>query len=528
MVNNKNKKYIEEITTVENNFAWNELNCFYRPFAIVFNSINKQYFQSFLLFLSMYVSYVLEDETQLTYNKSDIMFDYFNVELQSLFHSRIQRFDIKKTKDFHKLLKEELSEQRPVILPCDLYYLPYSENYRELHKRHYLIIKGYDSKKQIYYILDNMHNELGASTRYSDFMMEEKIVYEMNYGFSKCFDRIPERGYFWSVDLHNNGIFFDESIRYLAKACNRLVNGNKYQNFERKLLDEIRKDVFTQNTYGYLLRSNIRTLFLCSLVNYLLNYTKDKRAVSDIEALCQKISKEWDIIKQSIIYKIQKRNDNVEKIQKRVENNIEQEKRLFAEIINYISSISLETEQNLKLKDHRIQNRNQAVVSVAGDRGEILLSKEKIYDTWEEKNNAPQILYDVKTDEGEFKIRINIDTQFGSSSMCGIILYLEDETRIMYGSLGRMNLGIHIPSDGADYEHYLAEEVVENALILGILWEENKCIFYIGDDKGKKKIKKELPLCEKIKQTGIFAKTWEHTECNLKFEIIENIKEKGI
>lgn len=523
MMKKTDKEYVEEIITVEDDYAWNELNCFYRPFAIVFNSINKQYFQTFLMFLSMYVTYVLEDESQLTYNKSDVMFQYYNEELQNLFYSRIQRSDIKKSRDIHKLIKKELSERKPVVLPCDLYYLPYSENYKELHKRHYLIIKGYDSGKKIYYILDNMHNELGASTRYSDFMLEEKIVYEMNSGFSEYFDRVREHGYFWSVDLYNNQKFFCDSIRYLKKACNQLVNVDRYQNFETKLLIDIRQNVFTQNTYRYLLRCNIRTLFFGTIINYLLGYTEDEKSLFEIKILCQKISKEWDIIKQSILYKIQNRNDNVEKIQQRVENNMEREKNLFVEIIKYISSIPVGTEQKEEGNNYSIQNRNQAAISVKEDKGSIQLLKNKIYDTWEKKNNAPQILYDVKTSAGEFKIRIDIDTTFGSSSMCGIIIYFEDGTKIMYGSLGRMNLGIHIPSNGAQYEYYMAEEVVEDILILGVLWEKNNFIFYVEDEKGERIIKTKLPFWKKVKQIGIFAKTWEHTECNLRFKIIKNI-----
>lgn len=517
------KACIEEIVTVEDNFSWNELNCFYRPFAIVLSSINNQYFQTFLMFVSMYVTYVLEDGNQLTYNKADVMLNYYNEELQNLFHSNINEIDIKKVKDIHKKIKKELSENRAVILPCDLYYLPYSQNYKDLHKRHYLIIKGYDSRKQIYYVLDNMQNELGASIQYSDFMLEERIICEMNGGFAEHFDRIWGFGYFWSIDLCNNKDFFAENIRYLKKASMKLMEEDICKNFETKILVDLKDENFAQNIYSYLMRCNIRTLFFNTLINCLSEYSGKEEIFNKIKTLCETISREWDVIKQSIAYKIQNRNNMIEKIEKRAENNREQEKVLFSLIIEYISSITGRIERKKEMKDYIVKNRNQAFLSVTEDTGFITILKDKIYDTWIEKNNAPQILYDVKREEGEFNLKLDIDTAFGSSTMCGIIVYLVDGTKIMYGSLGRLNLGIHVPDNGGDYEYYMEEEVVEDILILGVLFKKNICMFYVEDENGNKRVKAELPLKKSIMQMGVFVKTWEHAECNVKFEIKKNL-----
>lgn len=502
----KSKKIIH--TQVKENtdeFDWNDLNCFYRVFAIALKSNNEKFFEAFVLYISAYILYAIKGTGYLSYDCDDCILEYYNKEVSMIFDSQISVQGYGSHNSFKKSVFNALNDNKVVVIPCDLFYLPYSKSYLEIHKRHYLIVKGMDYDKDIFYILDNMHNELGASPKYTDFMIKTDDVYNMSKSFGKVFTH--RNDFFWTVELKDSvnlnvsDNFVALNQKYLSKV---ICNMGKKENY-------LELDILNGNSNidmkNYLSYANLRKTYLTILVNYL----KDEQEISKVNSLIE----DWKNIKLLMAASIQRGCRDVSALEKKIESCIEKEYSVYLAVEKELSTgTNLVVDDCYKYSESNIINENNAFVSLNNNVVNIVLSSNDTYDIWNNINKGVVVFFDEVLPNKEFIVNMKMDTEFGSSCNAGIYIEFETGDRVLFGSMGRLNMAIHMLDGSADYEKIIYPEVFEEKSSLKIDWSDKECRFYSGDMEHSRY---ELKLIDKIKRVGVFAKTWEHCNCDVEF-----------
>ena len=361
----------------------------------------------------------------------------------------------------------------------------------ELHKRHYMIVKGIDKDKGIVYILDNMHVELGASTIYKDFMLDIRVLYDMAEAFRKNFESICNKGFFWSVGNRVNTNFKIDNENYFLRLRENILNTNKY--LELNILDiNSNCDISVQKYLSY---ANLRVVFY----NSLIKHSSDDKIKEELA----NVLKEWNTIKLEMAFRDS--YDVKEKVLKIIEKEKECLKRF-------------EITDNKKLAyiescNYQIINRKNATISRDENYINIKLDENEIYDIWGNADNGVIIIKEDTIRRCGAIMRIN--TEFGSSSHCGIYIEFENGRRWLFGSLGRLNMAVHAIDSSDKYELCMYQEVVEDKMYIEVKYDDEYCYFYSGSDK---KCKYTLKLDSDIVKIGYFVKTWENCYCEVSIE----------
>ena len=105
--------------------------------------------------------------------------DFYTKTLKDIFGVSFKIEYVQPNDDLNEEIMKNIDDKKIVVLPVDLYLLPYAADYKINHQQHYIILKGYDSERDLYYVLDNMQLESGA-TRYENFKMLYSEVDKLN------------------------------------------------------------------------------------------------------------------------------------------------------------------------------------------------------------------------------------------------------------------------------------------------------------------------------------------------------------
>lgn len=511
----RNEVYLDKVNKNEDTYAWSELNCFYRAFAIALNSVNDKYYDLFLMYVAAYVAYITNGERNLSFDASDNVLKYYDMELKPLFGAEIKKQDFSSYKDMKKRIFEALADNEVIVIPCDLFYLPYCKTYLELHKRHYLIIKGMNWKKDIFYVLDNMQNELGSSTIYTDFMIKTETVYDMGSSFKACFDGSSSKKYFWSVNTDECRYNEQVSENYIRKLCTRLTNYNINTSYECILMNRMKQGIFDADIFEYMEYINIKKLFFCSVLKHVQKNYEAVQNVMEFGSRLNSYLKEREEIKILFAAAYQKRVCDDQKLEQNIYNLLEKEKQILYKLMTIIDNHEHTNIQNDD-SEFVMVNNNNAVISRTDETFSVLLEEHKIYDLWKNSNNGVQIYKECSLKNGYINVDLAMDCLMGGSSQCGIMLIMENGSRVLFGSLGKLNIAVHELSENPEYERFIENFPFEETLNLEIRFQKEECCF-LADGKQLCKLKFESI----IKYYGVFAKTWEKCGCKVDFKINE-------
>ena len=406
-----------------------------------------------------------------------------------------------------EIICKSLENGIPIIIPCDLFYLPYSKSYLDLHKRHYIIVKGIDLEKGILYVLDNMHNDLGASTEYTDFMLEIDRVYIMSKTFLKEFDEISSKTYLWTINMEYSEYKFEIMNQYSEKLFNNLI----------KTINYLELDIITSSKIikmnEYLEFAKMRKVFLTSIKNIYSNH--------NLEEEINKVIKKWEEIKIKIMFLMENGSGNIDILEYEINENILNEKSIFSSICEneFKSNIEIYKKPIKKssiTKLYQIINKNNAPIEIDECKISICLDDNKLYDIWNNSDNGVIVLFNME--KSNLDIEMKLDTELGSSSQCGICIQLEDKSKILFGSLGGLNMAIHVLDGREKYEEYINPYIVKDNTRLYVETKDNIVYFYVANEE---RSVHSMKLKSNISSIGIFAKTWEYSKCNVRFEIVK-------
>lgn len=400
-----------------------------------------------------------------------------------------------------------------VIVPCDLFYLSYCKTYMELHKRHYLIVKGINWQKDILYVLDNMHNELGSSTEYSDFMIKTNSIYEMSNSFAKWFNAYSNNKYFWSLSNNTNPNFEEKSKKYLSKLCLKLIDYNVHNSFEYMIISEMEDDIFETDILEYMKYINVKKLMYSIIDRYAGCNFEHSKSVSKLSEMICMYLKERERVKLVFAVSYQKKEKCNKKLFQDIFSLLDEEKVILNLLVNIIEENEYD---NIKqTNEYVVINNNGARLDFNNKLINVSLEETVVYDLWKNSDNGV-IIYRECDNCYNFSIDMKMDSAMGGSSHCGIILILENENRLLFGSLGKLNIAIHRLSDNPNYELFIKNYPFEDKINLKVNFDEDKIVF-LAD----KEILYSMKLESKIKYCGLFAKIWQKCKCDINFKINE-------
>ena len=193
-----------------------------------------------------------------------------------------------------------------------------------------------------------MHLNLGASTKYEDFMITIKQLYEMVKSFNKNFDAVGEKTYVWDIEIKKNKNFDIDNRTYLLKLCNMIIENDSY--LELDIINEIKKgNGYSQNN-NYLWYANMRSVFW----NTIRPYIRDK----DKNILIEELVGKWSQIKFHITVLLERGSPTLGQVVEKLNEVIEIEKKLLIDIRDNLVIDSNVLDSNEISKYTIINNKN--------------------------------------------------------------------------------------------------------------------------------------------------------------------------
>jgi len=325
LINNYNN--LVGINTNTDKFSLKEVDCFFKPCAIIFDFFSKGFFNEFLFYVTYHNSFIVNGWWENLFNAEKYpcapFFKLYAQELFNKFKISIKEQIITNEEDFHTSIRRELDKGSPILVPGDLFYLFYSDHYKKYHSGHYFIIKGYDANRRVYKILDNIHYSSNEVPTYVDFSMQFETLYKMMCQYFYNFYPDVTNRYFWTFTSTDNvgKPNFTEVINKHYDHFKLLETGeNTIKYIEQEGIDYIfkngikSKEDLDEKIFRMLKRVNSKTAYYTILLNYLssLNIAQDK--IEKLDSVKFSTLHSWEQLVNKFMYSTIKYNYDLSKV----------------------------------------------------------------------------------------------------------------------------------------------------------------------------------------------------------------------
>ncbi|MCX8130515.1 MAG: hypothetical protein N3I35_10485 [Clostridia bacterium] len=531
----KEFKIIDSIIENDDNYSWAELNCFNKPLAIIINSFGPEYFYIFLLFLSYNSSFLKDisfdkflqtEVTSLSLGTSNMM--------ESIFRVQSSKVCFENEEGMHNRIIEEINNNSRLLFPINSIGLFYQSNYLEAHNRHYIIIKGYNKDKRIYYIMDNSHINDGTSSNYKNFAIRFEDLYKISKLYSEYFEPEQNMCYFWAFKSIENTkkISYCWALKYIYSDFANIVQAkSSIKYIENEIIELIDKE----NTVNCLSKENLnrisstlnfKAVFYDILFKFLKRLELSKNQVEELHELKDSITKSWYDIRVHLFMCINRNSPITETLRLKAKQNILMEKKFIDEYIKLISTVdNVDIFYKSRAKEQYMEiNYLNALIKQDGNSIEMILPEGKAYNTWLLEDNAPQMLILADgSDNFEFITRVypTVDNKLDHSDQSGVVLKFNDGMKYLFGKFGWEKLSLYCPEIE---EFTLMEEVFYSPYVyLMIRKHGNKYSFMYKAEKDE--VWQEAYIFETtkgIESYGVFARTWNELQHKVVFSEIQN------
>lgn len=514
---NHKRKILLEITENKEEFSWEELNCFFRPWSIMYKGVSEQFYDLFLFDTLFYYNFVIDNlfsKGKTYYLKEDEFFlEFANKNLDYKYKVKTEKILVSSYEAFIEKIMKSIDDDIMILIPADLIELNYFAGYKEYSAGHFFLLKGYDYNKNLFYILDNMHINGGASIVYKDFVINFKKLYELNQLFFKniFYNKKP---YIWSLQRKLED-YPQINIYKVLKEHKEVLNDMntikiKYAN---DILDIVEKNQCNDEEIiiKLLRKSNSKSVYYKILQRFLNSFYDEK--LVDLESEIQKNLKTWKNLISRLLYQFQKGTSNYCLLNNQLKEQLNDDYLLRKRIIELIDGISTREKNHLIdnqfLKNAKLLNHHEAEIKFNNGVFTIIHSPDRTYDTWLSQDNAVQLLFTNFKEKTVLDCKVQIRESMGSTFHTGIIVKCKDGSKILYGLYSGLQLTIFIPERGDDYQVY-NERYIGDKVYLRVVLEDNVCSFFFKekyDDHWKDT--DSISIEKMVKSIGLFSKTWE-------------------
>lgn len=176
--------------------------------------------------------------------------------------------------------------------------------YKKEHRYKYMIIKGYDIERELFYILDNIHIDFGSATILTDFTSRFDEMYSMNHSFYEFFaPEAEDLQHFYSLDASDKKrINSYTSLKFLQDALKEMEEGRlEFIHFEEVLADMEINDDHRGDVDEIFKSLNLKVVFANTLF-LLLGRFLSKEETSVLQREISDINEEWHRAKTDVLY----------------------------------------------------------------------------------------------------------------------------------------------------------------------------------------------------------------------------------
>ncbi|WP_127573113.1 amino acid adenylation domain-containing protein, partial [Paenibacillus xylaniclasticus] len=515
-----NFKILTSVVENKDRYTWKELDCFYKPLAILFESYERGFFDSFLFYASFSNCFLSEPyQRMITENGgySEFVFiRYYEEMLKHKFGIEIAVQSYRDEAEFHDLIAAQLMKGFGVLVPGDLFELHYNSNYKLEHHRHYFIIKGFDKQRNIYFVLDNMHIDGGAHPIYKDFTMPYKELFDLNNSFFKYItpgespvvftvarDMSHSKDWTYLNVMNDHALFLqhlkkgEASIRYPEEVVLDWYHASK------------NKEIIS--IWSHL---NFKTVYYNTLYKYVERLLPDKESINRLKQLGDELVDQWGHVKLYLLNMVASSDPDVSTIKRLIDENMKREERFtdyYLSLITEPLQRQLE-EKTVYKKEQTFTERNYGddVIAVTNEGISIVHSSETVYDTWIVKDDAPQLLTNVDFNaDFEMEVKVEVPDRTIKPYHSGLIIKFHEGLKLLYGMDTNEKITLFAPENR---DQFLLVETVylQKSACLKVVKKQSLYQFFYRSALGEDwNLLGSFSIGLQTSKIGIFSKTWE-------------------
>lgn len=526
--NPTNIKIISELVENTDKYSPREISCFHKTWAIICNSFHHKYFEYFLLYAVLYENFMVDDyfswesfranlDTNFDRFAKEVLKEKLNINIEKV-QCDEQSFDLK--------IREAINNNYRVLVPVNLIDVPYYPNYLIESHIHFIPIKGYDHKRRLYYILDNMQIDNGSGGIYKDFVMTFELMNKINGKcFHKYFTNAPSR-YFWIAyerdedKLHTKKVLND--LCGILKSINDRKHTIKFAE-EDLLQGNYKKIVSFKRAYAKIL--NYREVFYDVLFKLMSEVKVSDDEITILKNMKKKVTTQWEEIRTKILYFASKKPEKILKLCDLIEDSIAKEAELRNYIIHIIDQKQLTSDINESTANNysvRILNNYNAEI-IKEDSVIIIKHLDTMaYDTWFASDNAAQLLFTInKEDSIEIQCKVVLENNTDYPFFGGMIIKTKDKGKYLFGNEANVSISLYHPNNLEDFliasNNYFCKSVILKLIIQG-----DKGSFYFKENgEAKEWVLLKQMIISNIFEVGLISKTWGEIQHTTLFTDIE-------
>lgn len=521
---------IKSVVENTDSYTWQELNCFYRPIAIMYEACGEGYFDIFLFMVGYYSTHMVDGWFTGIF-ESGIFHEFFE------FHENVMK---PKTglsfitesyfneNEMHQKLKGALDENFPVLVPVDLFGLYYTQGYLRSRHRHFIIVKGYDEERGIYHILDNMQLDNGSNTIYKDFCIKAEDLYRINNMYFEYYYPDIEASHMWVLqkcrDLRKDSYTIERLLMDHLQQLRDIENNKSVVNYpEYEFFKKISNKISMNESANSFTIFNFKQVYYDLLYKLLKVAGVDSKEISELKFFISKTSAIWNEIKLATLDAAAGNSIDSELIQSKINRNISLENKFRLKLIKIIEQLDfgrrlIENSERELFDLFTVKNYRKAGIIREKEKVVFKLFPNTVYDTWDVQDNAPQMLaYPERTEDFLLEARVMLDTSKIGPYLSGLIVFFENGIKIMFCIDKGYRVSLLCPEKGSDYTLFTID-IRENSIFLRLKKKGSVLSFYTKKDSADNWNKNyEITDCEAVSSYGIFAKTFEKVKLSAEF-----------
>lgn len=225
----EDKNMIKNIGNRNGEYTLEQVNCIEDTIRVALETYGEICGIIYLMYIKLQYCYNLSDYVS---KKKYSLIGIIEKVLDRELGIKIYRKD---TDNFYATIENLINEQNPVLILGNLRELFYSEHYMESDWTHLFYIKGYDSIKRLFYIMDSAQFRSNGIQNYYEFVIPYQVMHDM---YKSCIKLEGDNGilYIKSDDLQKK----TNEIELMKKFLEKYLNGREDQPYvEITLIEEI-------------------------------------------------------------------------------------------------------------------------------------------------------------------------------------------------------------------------------------------------------------------------------------------------
>lgn len=534
------KKYIQEkIVSNIDKYNPRQLTCFHKPWAILFQSVNEDYFDLYLFVSVFYENFMYADYfywEDFNKNLNENFYKFAKEILEPRFGVQIDKEIYRNPNGFILKIEKNLIEGNRVLIPADLIELPYYEDYKVDNHIHFYIIRGFDREKKIFYVLDNMHIDNGSDGIYKNFVLTYDRMYLIAQECFQSFFLNDDFPFFWQLRIKDTSDKYTplKALINHKEELERIDCQTELIKFpEYKIINEGSKNINNfSRSYAKIL--NYKQVYYDMLFKLLRQINVAEHEIVGLESIKNDLCKKWETLRTYILYYSSKKEKMLLKLQEEYEKCESNEKKFrecFISLMNGREEKGAADIQKRCIENYSLfeQNINSAIIKRKKNNIIVSHSSDQIYDTWKVQDNAAQLNFRIdKNDEIEFKFDLILDNIIDFPFFGGLIIKNKRGERFLFGDDALCSIALYCPQ--WEQQFTLKKELYyQDAVSLRIKIEKEKVIFFYKEIEQTDWIKFHEIAIENIEEIGIISKTWnaiKHKSIFKNIEVLIN-KEKS-